>query len=218
MDFLSPAGIVLYVASVLTVVRFTVSKIERRSFSLWAAVSEDVMAGFMALGLLTYLVLPTPAAVVDIFDGFAPHAYNLLIWPAGALLVLRKRFGSALIFPAFAMVYGLEELIWNPFALAEFWGKFAFGQPLWYVTTRFWQMFIVACALGLIMGAFIVAPRIGPYASTFAMLVVAFMSYWAFGAGLPAGATDAVSTAWELMWQGIYWLFVAGTFYPRAKT
>jgi hypothetical protein len=180
---------------------------------------DSLMCGIIALGVIEFMQNPVTYAGGAIIWGFAPHAYNLIIWPTAALLVLRPMFGPTLMIPSLLFAYGLDELIWNPFALARFgWIPGAFGPTgvLWYLSIDYWQVFILTIVLITLIGYLIVRPRIKLRKNAGLITMLLFISFWTI-LGLPDGATNWYTTFWELGWQLVYWMFFVSTFSPRNR-
>lgn len=181
--------------------------------------ADSLMCGFIGIGILTYAVLPVTYAGVDLFPGYQPHAYNLIIWPLGALLLLRPRFGSVLMLPVFAFAYGLDEMAWNGLAVAALGlikGAFLPSGPLWYVSDHSWQIFIIGMAIMCVVGYLLVRPKLKLKRNSGLITLILFAAFWGI-IGLPAGAENWFTLAFELFWQGVFWFFIYTTVFPRTK-
>ena len=180
-------------------------------------VSVSLMVGFTGVGLLYLGLAPDLSTTVPLVWYYVPHAYNLVIWPLSAILVLRPRFGPAKFLLAFTFVYSLDELLWNSIAYVHFGGG---GQVLSFMLTPYWTSFLVTIVSALLVSYYFLRPRIIPNWTWIFFIVFVFV--YAVLAGLPtiidepASAYSVVFT-WELMWQGAVWLFVYGTFWAREE-
>lgn len=187
------------------------------------AVNVSVMSGLIAIGLIAYLILPGPNTVIQVLTFYSPHAYNFILWPSLALLVLRKRFSPKYLVPMFVFVYALDELLWNGLAVAYFWGQW---DVLHYLFLPSWHLFILALVGG---GAvcYLIARPVFQLNITWLMLG-GFAFVWAWFAGFPVlAATNLLSLpldavlyrlVWELMWQFVFWGFVYGSVSARASS
>ena len=175
------------------------------------------MCGFIGVGVLTYAVLPVTYAGVNLFLGYQPHAYNLIIWPLGALLLLRPRFGAMMMLPAFAFVYGLDEIAWNGMSFAALgWMKGVFlpSGALWYASDHFWQLFMAGMAAIMIGGYRILKPRLKLRKSSGLITLILFAVFWGI-IGVPAGAENWFTLSFELFWQACFWFFIYTTVFPK---
>lgn len=173
-----------------------------------------IMLGFITVGLLTWVTLPNFSDVVYLVWGYAPHAYNLVVWPVLALLILRPRFGPIAFLPAFVLVYGLDELAWNSIAFLHF-GE---NAGILGFTTAYWHAFLAAIVIGVVVSYLTLRPRIVPNWTWGFFAVYVFV--YAVLAGLPTYVDESLSNSWyvylwELMWQGAVWIFIYGTFWKR---
>lgn len=171
--------------------------------------SVGLMTGFIGVGLLHLAVQPDPSIGVNLISFYTPHAYNLLIWPALALLVLRPRFGPNRFLLAFILVYGLDEIFWD--SIAFFHG----GIIQTFMATQYGQVFFVLVLIAVASTSYILRPRVVPNWTWgfFPLFVVVYIA-----AGMPSYATDLPSVytlSWELVWQGAIWVFISGTFWPK---
>lgn len=192
----------------------------RRRTSLLDVFNVAVMSGFIAMGVLAYLILPTLGTTVELIPYYSPHAYNLIIWGAMGLL-LRSIFPPKHLILAFVMSYAIDELLWNGLAVAYFWGQW---DVLHYLSLGSWWLFI-----GLLVGAgvvcyLIVRPKF--HINVTWITLPAFGVFWAWGLGLPVLAATNIATlnfeqtayrlAWEVLWQFAFWSWFYTTAKPKA--
>lgn len=186
------------------------------------SLNVSLMAGFIGMGLIAYAVLPRLTTTVEL-PFFAPHAYNLILWSALALVVLRPRFQARYLLPIFIMVYALDELLWNGLAVAYYWGQW---KILTYVFLPDWHEFIGVLVAAGVVCYLIARPSIKP-SITWAILA-GFAFFWAWVAGFPVlAATNILSLdfqqtayrlAWEVMWQLAFWgLLVYESIRPKTE-
>lgn len=200
-------------------VRLIYSYFKGKSIDLPGQVSDAAMVGVMALGGVSIYLAGNLTAVPGIIAAYTPHAYNLIFWPVMVFLVIRPRFGARWMLPVLAMVYGLDELVWNSFVFLRFaWVPDAFQLTpthgvLFFMATQYWQIFILVMGLAFLFGALLVQPKFRLSIGLPVMLGFGF--FWAFIAGFPAGALTPISLAWEFMWQGAWWFFVYTSFFKN---
>ena len=173
-------------------------------------ISESIVAAFIPLGVLAYVLVPKLTSSVILFWGYTPHAYNLIIWPLFALFFIRKRFGAKLLLPYFVFLYGLDEVLWNALAYARFQGD---PVVLEFMGLFYWQIFYLAVVLATIIGYLVLRPRIKPNWGWVSLIAYAFV--YAFLAGLPVGSVDLYNLTWELLWQSAIFAFVWTSVFPR---
>lgn len=183
----------------------------------WAAdfAAVGLMLGFIVVGVLALVALPTPDVVVSLVWGYSPHAYNLIIWPILALFILRPRFGPLGFVLAFIFAYGLDELIWNSIAFVRFGGN----AGLLGFTTVYWHVFFAAVIGGVAVSYYLLRPRVVPNWTW--GFFAAFIFVYAVVAGLPTYVDEPLSSywyavTWELMWQGAVWVLIYGTLWRRS--
>lgn len=183
--------------------------------------STGLMLGFIVVGLVTLVLSRNLGVVVYLLWGnawgYAPHAYNLVIWPSLALLVLRPRFGPAGFLLAFVFGYGLDELIWNSVAFIYFGGNAGYLG----FTTAYWHAFLIAVILGVATSYYFLRPRIVPN-WTWGFFAVYVFVYTVL-AGLPTYIDaqfpeDPYVWAWELLWQAAVWVLIYGTLWPKSNS
>jgi hypothetical protein len=180
------------------------------------SVSVGLMIGFIGTGLAKYIVQPNPSIGVPLipFLYYIPHAYNLVIWSVLSLLVLRPRFGPRFLI-AFALVYGIDELLWNSVAYIRFGGS---TQVLTFLVSSDWEVFITGVVTTVLVSYALLRPRITPNWTWPCMLIYVIVYAGIFG--MPSYAVDPPSLGvltWELMWQGAVWFVIYWTFWPRSK-
>lgn len=211
---------VLAVTGLISLIAFAWQLVIRRRSANWLSdfTSVSLMIGFTGVGILHLIVQPDLNATVDFFLYYAPHAYNLLIWPVLALVLLRRRFGGGSFFLAFVFAYGVDEMLWNSIAYVRFDGS---TSVMRYLTTQDWQFFFAVVVVVVALSYYLLRPRIVPNWGW--VLFSAYIFVYAYVAGLPtyidAGASpDWYIWMWELMWQVAYWIFVYFTLWPRGAT
>lgn len=180
--------------------------------------SMGVMTGFLGVGLLELIVTWNLNAAVPLVWYYAPHAYNLIIWPALAIMVLRPRFGGVKFLLAFVFVYALDEVFWNLIAYFRFDGG---PQVTNYMLTPYWLTFFTIIVSSLAASYYLLRPKVIPNWTWGCF--VAYVFLYAVVAGLPtyvnAGSgPDWYIWTWELLWQAAFWLFVYGTFRQKFST
>lgn len=202
------------IVAIVTIVAFLWQLIRRPRGSYWAIdfLSVGVMIGFVAVGVLHYLVQPNLDDTVNLLWYYAPHAYNLVIWPLFALTVLRPRFGSKYFLLTFVFVYGFDEILWNSIAYVRFGGNL---NVLSFILTAYWQTFFAIVVIATVASYIVVRPRIVPN-WTWGFFPVYVFVYSAL-AGLPTFVNPGTSPSWyiytwEVAWQAAFLLFVFGTF------
>lgn len=184
----------------------------RKTQPLVGLLEMSLMFGFIGVGVYALMLVPVPGAGVNLAFGYTPHAWEIIVWSVMCLTVIRQKFGPVMMLPAFITLYALQELIWNPFAIAEFWGQWATAsQPLWYVVTLYWESFITVSFVAAIVGFLYLRPRVR-LTPVFPLMLL-FLSVWAFVFGLPAGGLTYWSLAWEIAWDAVYFSFIYFTFF-----
>ncbi len=177
--------------------------------------SVGLMGGFIGVALLTYLVNPNPDAVVNLVWYYSPHAYNLILWPVLALIVLRPRFGHKFL-GSFVLVYGLSEILWNSAAYIRFGGPRS--PALAFMDAPYWQTFFTVVIVSVVVSYILVKPRIRPNLTW--VFFAGFLYIYVAVAGIPTflDSTYPVPVyvyVWELAWQGAIWVFTYGTFWEK---
>lgn len=180
------------------------------------------MMGFIAVAFLTYVLTPNLDAVVPLVWYYAPHAYNLIIWPASVLVMLRPRFGPSKFLIAFVLVYGIDEILWNSIAFLHFGGGPTVTS---YMDTQYWMVFFLAITMSVVLSYYSLKPKI---VMNWTWIVFgAFVFAYAVLAGLPTYIDEPIAMypyvyVWEIAWQFAVWLFIYGTFQegktPRANS
>lgn len=173
------------------------------------------MIGFLGTGVLYLSVQGNLNATVPLFWYYAPHAYNLVIWPGLALLILRPRFGPERLLWAFLFAYSVDELLWNAIAYARFGGG---GEVLAYMSTEYWTTFFTAVLTGLCVAYYVLRPDVVPNWTW--VLFTVFVALYAGVAGLPTYINQPPSSvayvqSWEIAWQLAVWTLIYGTFRAR---
>jgi hypothetical protein len=182
--------------------------------------SESLIAGFIPIGVLAYILDPSITAAVLLLPFYSPHAYNLIIWPSLALIVLRPRFKSWRLVVAFIFVYGFDEILFNALAVIRFAGN---PEVVQFLTFKSWWTFFAIVLIGTTASYLILRPKLKLNLS--ALMLACFAIIWAWGAGLASLAASNIDSlslpllvyalAWELMWQSAYWTFVKFSVFPR---
>jgi hypothetical protein len=193
-----------------------------RRKKLLDAFNVSVMSGFLGIALVAFAFVPSVKATLQFTAFYQPHAYAILIWAAGSLIVLRNRFPPKYFLLTFGFVYALDEFAWNSLAALRFWG--AWSTTLSFFFTRGWSEFLVAIVAATSIGYYIVRPKI-TLNVTFGMLL-AYSLLWGWGAGLPVIEVTnaqalvwpyiAYAFTWEVMWQVAFWVFIWGSVFPHA--
>lgn len=183
------------------------------------ALDASVVVAMVSMGAIAYLFWPDPVVLVQITSFYSPHAYNLVIWPLAAWACFSKRFKPWQFLPMLALVYGLDEAVWNALAWAYFRSDAA---AIGYLSLPDWQLFFAVCVCASAVCWLAVRPSIRLNAT--APVLAAFGFVWAWVARFPTLAATGIATApasvvalalaWELMWQLAFWAFAASTFYP----
>ena len=183
--------------------------------------ADSLMCGCIGIGVLTYAVLPVTYAGVVIFPSYVPHAYNLILWPLLALLILRPRFGPSKMLVAFAFCYALDEVAWNGLALLRYGltpDAFAFPNGvLWFMADAEWRVFFGVMVLTVLASYLYLRPSLKMRKNAGLVTLVMYGLFWAFVANLASGAVNWYTLAFELFWQISFWLFIASTVFPRQK-
>jgi hypothetical protein len=184
----------------------------------------SVMIGFITLGVLAYVIVPSLTTNVEIIASYSPHAYNLILWPILGLTILRRMFKPRYFLLTFAFIYGLDELLWNVLAVARFWGQWS--TTLAYISSPYWGEFFLVMCVFVIIGFIILRPKIELNVTW--IILGGFAFFWAWIAGMPTIAVANVTelsfdsivyrVAWELMWQFAFWVFVCASVKPNGQT
>lgn len=212
---------VLSVVGIITIIAFCWLTCLRPREPHWILdfVSVGLMVGFMGAAILTYFVTPSLDVTVPIIWYYSPHAYNLVIWPALALLLLRPRFGSQFL-GAFVFVYGLSEILWNSIAYLRFDGSV--GSPvLSFMTSQYWHVFFTMIVVGTLISYYVLRPRVTPNLTW--IFFGCYVFVYGVIAGLPTFGDSPYPTplyvyAWELAWQVAVWVLISGTFWKRGES
>lgn len=209
------------IISLVAAIIFCVQLLFRQKDKDWVLdfLSVGVMAGFIAMGILAYLLAPSVLTSVDLISFYTPHAYNLIIWPLFALLILHPRFSSRLFLISFVFVYGLDEVFWNALAFLRYMDE---PSVIAFMGGSGWLTFLVLMFGAIAVGYVLVMPKIRPNVSWLILPALAFL--WAWPGGFPVLANGAIATAplsyvqaafcWELIWQSGFWLFVWRSVFP----
>lgn len=201
----------------IALVAFLWQLVYRRRGRDWAYdfLSVGVMAGFLAAGLLALIIAPDFNTGVALVWDYAPHAYNLIIWPLFCLVVLRPRFGAKLFLLSFVFLYGVDEILWNSLAVI----KFGFDSPLLgYLLTQYWQLFFSLVVASVVLCYLVVKPRI--LANRSWGFFLAYVVVYVYVAGMPTYLDEPASLyayafAWELSWQIAVLMLAYWTLWPR---
>lgn len=187
------------------------------------SINVALMSGFMGMGILAYVFLPVLSVTVQILPFYGPHAYNLILWPSAALVVLRNRFSPRQFLAVFAFVYGLDELFWNSLAVVKYWGQWDILK--YFLSPGFLSFFSILCVVVVVTYLY-ARPKLSiGRKNPMPLMLGVFGFFWAWIAGFPILAasnilslslpTTAYLLVWELLWQTAYWVFVWATIKPR---
>ena len=178
--------------------------------------STGAMLAIASVAVATLVGSGNFGVVIYLLGSYAPHAYNLVIWPIFGLLVLRPRFGPISFLVVFAFVYGLDEIVWNSVAFVYFGGN---AGMLGMLATE-WQAFILVVIVGTGVCYLVARPQIKPNWSW--LFFTLYLFVYTVVAGMPTYVDapyvgDPYTWAWELMWQVAVWAVIYWTFWPPSE-
>ena len=200
--------------------------VTKKTFAWLPSFERAILFGVMCIGIGSFIQGPNPTSSPTLIFSFTPHAYNLIIWPVAGFFILGRRFKPMFLIPALAMVYGLDELVWNGLVLLRFgWitGVFSYGVPdlnggppvgqgiLWWMVTPYWLGFFALMAFFLAGGVYLLRPRFINLRISVPIVLV-FGLFWAFAANFTLAGGPVIwsptGLALEVMWQVCWWYFV----------
>ena len=189
-------------------------KLRGRPFVLGSLIEHASRTLFLALAFYSVFVIAESRILLIRFavtTSFAPRAVDVLTWSVFILFFFTQTFGSRLI-PGVMMLYGFEELLWNP----EF-NVGHIGDPaLVYLSSPQWQLFFVAMIGILVVGFLLSQKAFTFWWSWWSLIPIAYMVV-DFAFGMPVGASIAQTLSqpwnpfnysWEFLWALSYLSFV----------
>ena len=190
--------------------------------SVWVIdfANVGIMVGFIGLGVLAYVLAPSILTTVYVVGFYSPHPYALIFYAVASLVVLRPRFRPEHFLLSFALVYGLEELMWNGVAYVRYLKE---PSVIAFMSGSDWLLFLGVVLVAVGTGYYFVRPKL--VLNPIMPVVPLFLLIWAWPAGFPVMANEYIATAptsyvysalaWELMWALLFWLFVWASVRPH---